>query len=139
MSVIARSATGVQVDIEAGGHSFTADEPREWGGTDVGPNPYDLMLSALAACTVMTVKMYAHRKEWPLEEVTIKLDTHRIHARDCEDCESEPGAMVDIIEKEISFEGDLSADQLDRLMEISGRCPVHRTLEGEIKIRSSRA
>ncbi len=139
MSVFARSSRGVQVEIEAGGHTFTADEPVEWGGTDVGPNPYDLLLSSLAACTVMTVEMYARRKEWPLEEVSVSLNTHKIHARDCEDCESDPGAKVDIIEKELTFTGDLTGDQRDRLLYIAGRCPVHRTLEGEIKIRSTRS
>jgi putative redox protein len=138
MSVIAHSSYGMQVGIEAGGHFITADEPVEWGGTDVGPNPYDLLLSSLAACTVMTVEMYARRKEWPLEEVSVSLSTHKIHARDCEDCESDPGAKVDIIEKEMTFTGDLSKEQRDRLLYIAGRCPVHRTLEGEIKIRSSR-
>lgn len=137
MSIIARSAGGLKIEITAGDHQFLADEPIEVGGEDAGPNPYDLLLASLAACTVMTLHMYARRKQWPLETVEIKLDTYKIHARDCEDCESDPNARVDIIERDLAFAGDLSAEQKSRLLEIADRCPVHRTLTTETKIRTT--
>jgi putative redox protein len=85
----------------------------------------------------MTIQMYAQRKGWVVEGVQIKLSTHKVHARDCEDCESDPNAKVDIIETELSFEGDLTPEQIDRLAWIAGRCPVHRTLTSETKIRTT--
>ncbi len=136
MKVKAKSLQNLQVEIEADGHRLIGDEPVEAGGDDAGPDPYGLLLSSLAACKVITVHMYARRKEWPLEAVSLSLSTHKVHARDCEDCESDPDAKVDIIEAEISFEGDLDQDQRSRLAEISDRCPVHRTLTSEVKIRS---
>ncbi len=134
--VVARTSTNVQVEITAGRHRFIADEPIGVGD-DTGPNPYELLLSALGACKVMTVHMYAGRKQWPLEGVTVSLSTDRVHARDCEDCESDPDAKVDIIECRISFQGDLTAEQVGRLTEISERCPVHQTLTSETKIRTT--
>lgn len=136
MSVVARSTDAVQVEIEADGHHFFADEPEGAGG-DTGPNPYNLLLSALGACTVMTVRMYAQRKGWPLDGVETRLEIYKVHARDCADCESEPTARVGIIEIELSLRGDLTQEQRARLSEIAGRCPVHRTLKGEIKIRTA--
>ena len=123
--------------MTAGRHRLIADEPIGTG-EDAGPDPYALLLSALGACKVITVRMYAERKGWPLETVEVSLDTHKVHARDCEDCESDPEARVDIIEVDIAFEGPLTEDQLARLVEISERCPVHRTLTGEVKIRTTR-
>jgi len=137
MGVSARSGRGLRVEIAAGRHRFLADEP-EGVGEDAGPNPYDLLLSALAACTVMTVELYARRKGWPLEEVRVELGHAKIHARDCVDCESDPAARVDIIDLALEFRGNLGAEQVARLLEIAGRCPVHRTLTGEIKIRTAR-
>jgi uncharacterized OsmC-like protein len=90
----------------------------------------------LGACKVMTVMMYAKRKGWILIDVGVVLETYKVHAKDCEDCESDPEARVDIIEVELRLNGDLSADQIQRLGEISERCPVHRTLTGEVKIRT---
>jgi putative redox protein len=138
MGVTARSTRGLQVELTAGRHRLVADEPAGVGD-DAGPNPYDLLLAALGACTVMTVELYARRKGWPLEEVRVALDHAKIHARDCADCESDPAARVDIIELTLDFAGDLSAEQRARLLEIAGRCPVHRTLTGEIKIRTAPA
>lgn len=136
MKVNAKTLQNLQVEIEADGHRLIGDEPVEAGGDDAGPDPYGLLLSALAACKVITVHMYARRKEWPLEAVNLSLSTHKVHAKDCEDCESDPDAKVDIIEAEISFEGNLDDDQRKRLAEISDRCPVHRTLTSEVKIRT---
>ncbi len=136
MSVVARSSTNFQVDIIAGRHHFVADEPLGVGD-DAGPDPYNLLLSALGACTVMTVQMYARRKNWPLSGVEVSLSTHKVHARDCEDCESDPDARVDIIERRITFRGALTSDQVARLIEIAEHCPVHRTLTSETKIRTT--
>jgi len=135
MKVTARSSTNVQVRIKSGRHEIIADEPLDIGD-DAGPDPYGLLLSSLAACTIMTVKMYANRKNWPLEDVELSLSTKKVHAKDCEDCESDPNARVDIIERQISFKGDLSPDQIDRLTDIASKCPVHRTLTSETVIRT---
>jgi putative redox protein len=138
MGITARSATGLQVEIEAGRHRLVADEPAGVGD-DAGPNPYDLLLGALAACTVMTLQLYARRKGWPLEEVGAELNHRRVHSRDCADCESDPSARVDVIEVKLRLRGDLTPEQVDRLRQIADRCPVHRTLAGEIKIRTALA
>jgi putative redox protein len=138
MIVTARNLTGYEVEIDADGHRLLADEKPEGGPTE-GPNPYALLLASLAACKIMTVQLYAERKGWELEGVHVSLDTHKIYAKDCEDCVSDPDAKVDIIEQEISFEGDLSDEQLARLAEIADRCPVHRTLTSETKIRTKLA
>jgi putative redox protein len=135
MRVIARNAQNVQVEIIAGSHTLLADEPLDVGD-DAGPDPYALLLSALGACKVMTVMMYARRKGWHLENIEVGLETYKIHAKDCEDCESNPDARVDIIEVSLKLEGNLTPEQIQRLEEISERCPVHRTLTGEIKIRT---
>jgi len=119
--------------ITAGNHTLVADEPKSVGGDDLGPNPYDYLLAALGACTAMTLRMYARHKKLPLERVTVRLHHSKIHARDCEDCESDKG-RIDRIEREILIEGDLDDTQRARLMQIADRCPVHRTLHSEVKI-----
>lgn len=121
--------------IQARNHLFSSDEPLDKGGTNLGPNPYDLLLASLGACTSMTLKMYAGRKQWPLEAVRVTLRHGRVHAEDCSDCERKSG-MIDVIDKELELEGDLDDEQRERLLEISARCPVHRTLINEVKIRS---
>ena len=136
MAVKGRSLSNLQVEITAGRHQWVADEP-VGVGDDAGPNPYDLLLGALAACKVMTCHLYANRKGWPLEAVEICLDTQKVYARDCDDCESDPKAKVDIIDVTINFKGDLDEQQVQRLTEISERCPVHRTLTSETKIRTT--
>ena len=133
MNIIARSSVNVQVEIIAGNHKLLADEPHGVGD-DAGPDPYALLLSSLGACKVMTVQMYARRKGWPLQDVEVQLNTRKVHAKDCEDCESDPNARVDIIECQISFQGDLTPEQIRRMADISERCPVHRTLTSETKI-----
>lgn len=137
MTTIGKSYQNLQVHIKASNHFLLADEPIHEEGDDAGPAPYDLLLSALAACKVMTVQMYARRKGWPLEDVIVRLNHRKISAADCEDCKSPPEAKVDIIDVELKFEGPLDETQITRLLEISERCPVHRTLVGEIKIRSA--
>ncbi|MCC7047287.1 MAG: OsmC family protein [Alphaproteobacteria bacterium] len=125
-------------DVLSGSHRLTADEPREAGGDDTGPGPYDYLLAALGACTSMTIRMYAARKAWPLQRVHVRLRHAKIHAADCADCETKVG-MVDRIEREIALDGALSAEQLAKLMEIADKCPVHRTLTSEISILTRRA
>ena len=133
--VVRGGATGFAQDIEAGQHRLAADEPVEAGGRDTGPSPYDLLLAALGACTSMTVSMYARRKQWPLEAVTVRLRHAKIHAEDCAECETKEG-MLDRIEREISLIGPLDGAQRERLLGIANRCPVHRTLVSEIDIRT---
>jgi uncharacterized OsmC-like protein len=118
-------------------HQWLADEPRNAGGDNLGPDPYEHLLAALGACTSMTIRMYANRKSWPLDSVTVRLGHHREHDRDCEDCDSKT-AQLDVIERFVEIEGELTADQQHRLMQIADRCPVHRTLEGRIDIRTVR-
>ncbi len=135
-SVVVRgSAAGFAQEIHAGPHRFHADEPESAGGTDTGPSPYDLLLAALGACTSMTVSMYARRKAWPLEDVTVHLWHSKIYAADCADCETKEG-MLDHIERDIHFAGPLTDEQRAKLLEIANKCPVHRTLTSEIDIVS---
>ena len=101
MTVTAHSLQNLQVQIQASNHHILADEPESAGGEDQGPNPYDLLLSALAACKVMTVHLYARRKQWPVETVSITLNHRKVSANECEDCETEGLAKVDIIDCEI--------------------------------------
>jgi uncharacterized OsmC-like protein len=116
-------------------HWLVADEPAAAGGTDLGPNPYEYLLAALGACTSMTLRMYARRKGIELADVKISLSHRRIHASDCEQCESTEG-FVDQIEKRISLTGKLTKEQKQRLLEIAERCPIHKTLTNEILITS---
>ncbi len=119
--------------ITAGRHVLRADEPPAVGGKNSGPTPYDLLLAGLGACTSMTLRMYAGRKKWPLEKVSVALRHEKIHAQDCADCETTEG-RVDRIEREITLTGPLDAEQRQRLLEIADKCPVHRTLESEVKV-----
>ncbi len=125
-------AGGFAQKVMVGQHRLVADEPVPMG-TDTGPTPYDFLLAGLGACTSMTVRMYADRKKWPLENVTVTLRHSRIHADDCANCETETG-HVDRIERVLRFDGDLDDDQRQRLSEIADKCPVHRTLHSEIII-----
>jgi uncharacterized OsmC-like protein/fermentation-respiration switch protein FrsA (DUF1100 family) len=125
---------GYRTDLAAGVHMLVADEPVAVGGTDEGPTPYDLLAAALAACTGMTLRMYADRKEWPLEEVLVKVTHGRVHAEHGGACEDE-GSCIEAMRREIGMRGpDLDATQRERLLEIADRCPVHRTLEGGVMI-----
>ena len=122
-----------QTEVVAGSHRFLADEPGTLGGTNTGPSPYDLLLSALGSCTVMTLRVYAARKEWPLEHVSISLRHSKVYAKDCAECETRTG-KIDRIEREITLEGDLDSEQRTRLLQIADMCPVHRTLHSEIQV-----
>ncbi len=134
--VLARTGKeGYVTDILAGKHHLLADEPFSAGGTDLGPTPYDLLLSSLGACTGMTLRMYADRKRWPLEEVKVHLAHEKRHAADSEDS-GNPNSRLDHIDKVIEIHGDLDKTQRARLLEISERCPVHRTLQSDIIINS---
>lgn len=132
--VVRGGPSGLSQQIEAGGHPLLADEPLQVGGQDTGPNPYDLLLSALGACTSMTIRLYADRKGWPLKGILIRLRHSKIHAQDCKDCETKVG-KIDLIERDIELEGPLNDEQRQRLLLIAGRCPVAMTLESEIKIQ----
>lgn len=121
--------------VRAGRHALVADEPVDAGGGDTGPGPYDYLLTALGACTSMTLRMYAEQKQWPLTRVHVRLGHRKIHAKDCRDCATREG-KVDEIMREILVEGPLTEAQRAKLLEIANRCPVHRTLTSEIKIRS---
>jgi putative redox protein len=133
--VVRGDATGFVQKIEVGSHRLEADEPVAFGGTDTGPSPYDLLLAALGTCTSMTISLFARRKGWPLENVTVSLHHSKIHATDCADCETKVG-KIDTIEREIQLTGDLTSEQRAKLMELADLCPVHRTLTSEIKIRT---
>jgi putative redox protein len=124
---------GFQTEIIAGGHRLLADEPLSVGGSDTGPNPYDYLVASLGACTSMTLRMYADRKQWPLESATVRLRHRKLHAEDCRECETEAG-MVDVIEREIELEGDLDEGQRERFVQIADRCPVHKTLHSKIEV-----
>jgi uncharacterized OsmC-like protein len=132
--VVRGGAKNFQQEITAGKHHLVADEPKSVGGGGVAPDPYDYLLASLGVCTSMTVGFYARRNHLPLENVTVSLWHSRIHARDCEDCETKDG-MVDRIDVEVELTGPLSAEQHAKLMEIAAKCPVHRTLKSEINIR----
>ena len=118
--------------ITSGNHQIIGDEPAPFG-EDLGPTPYDFLLIALGSCISMTLRMYADRKGWDMEEAEIELDQSRIYVKDCEDCHSQDG-YVHLIEKKIKFTGNLTEQQRQRLMEISEKCPVYKTLTCEIKI-----
>jgi putative redox protein len=120
--------------MTAGRHEITADEPVSVGGQDLGPDPYDLLLMSLGSCSVITMKMYAERKKWDLKDVYIELRHRKEQATGSE---KENGAMVDVIEKEMLTEGDLNEEQLEKLLEISKKCPVHRTLMNCVEIKST--
>ncbi len=134
--VVTRTEGTYRTAIQAGRHALVGDEPESVGGDDDGPTPYGFLLSALGSCTGMTLRMYADRKEWPLDETIVRLSHEKVHAEDCEDCDTEQG-QVDRITREIEIRGRLSDDQRERLFEIANKCPVHRTLLGDADVRSS--
>jgi len=132
--VVHGSARNFRQDVVAANHNLVADEPLSAGGGEAGPDPYDYLLTALGAYTSMTIGLYARRKQIPLENITVSLRHSRIYAEDCEECETKEG-MLDRIDVEVGLTGSLTAEQHAQLMEIAGKCPVHRTLTSEINIR----
>lgn len=136
--VATTDASGFRTDVVAGMHSFVADEPTAAGGTDLGPSPYELLAAALATCTTMTLKMYAGFKKLALESVTVSVTHDKIHADDCSDCDSASG-RIDEFHRKITLVGDLDDSVRRRMLEIAEKCPVHKTLHGEIKVRTTLA
>jgi uncharacterized OsmC-like protein len=132
--VVRGNVRGFLQEVVSGRHHLRADEPVSAGGSDAAPGPYDYLLIALGVCTSMTVGLYARRKQIPLEDITVSLSHSRIHAKDCEECETKEG-MLDRIDTRIKLSGSLTVEQQAKLMEIAGKCPVHRTLKSEIEIR----
>jgi putative redox protein len=126
--VVVTSLTNLRNEVRYGaGHSFITDE-------DAGPDPYTLLLAALGSCISMTVTLYARRKQWPLESVTVRLKQNRIHSKDCDVCVQGKEGYIHRIERSVSFTGPLSEEQRARLEEIAHKCPVHKTLTSEIVI-----
>jgi uncharacterized OsmC-like protein len=133
--IVHGNAKGFAQEVEIGSHELFADEPVSYGGTDTGASPYDLILAALGSCTSMTIGLYARKRGWPLEKITVSLRHFKIHAKDCDDCETKEG-RIDRIEMEIHLDGALTDEQRDKLMEISEKCPIHQTLTSEINIKT---
>jgi putative redox protein len=132
--VVVTSQKNLQHEVRyRDGQTFITDEPRAAGGDDAGPDPYTLILGALGSCISMTVHIYARRKQWPVESVTVRLRQNRIHAKDCQDCKDKEG-FIHRIERSVSVTGDLSDEQQARLQEIAHKCPVHKTLTSQIVI-----
>jgi putative redox protein len=133
--VIVTSLSNLQNEVRYGDNgALVTDEPVAAGGEDAGPDPYTLLLGALGSCISMTTMLYARRKGWPLERVTVRLRQERIHGKDCVECAKETEGYVHRIQRSVSFEGSLSEEQLTRLQEIAHKCPVHKTLTSPIVI-----
>ncbi len=125
---------GMYTNVLAGGYALVVDEPASHGGTDLGPTPYELLAAALASCTTITLQLYARRKKWPLNSVIARVSHDKVHAEDCEHCETAEG-KIDVFERRLELQGnELSDEQRERLLEIANKCPVHRTLESEIRV-----
>jgi len=132
--VIVTSQANLRNEVRYGaGHAFTTDEPVAAGGEDAGPDPYTLLLAALGSCISMTVMLYARRKQWPVESVTVRLRQNRIHAKDCKDCQQTEG-YIHRIERAVTVDGSLTDEQRARLQEIAHKCPVHKTLTSPIVV-----
>ena len=133
--VTVTSLTNLQNEVRYGeGQTLRTDEPVSAGGDGAGPDPYNLLLGALGSCISMTVTLYARRKPWPLERVTVNLSQRRVHARDCTECADNTEGYVHRIERTVQLEGELTGEQHQRLQEIAAKCPVHKTLTSPIII-----
>lgn len=133
--VVRGGAKGFVQEISSGRHRLVADEPVASGGTDRGPGPYDLLMTALGSCMSMTIALYARTKKWPLEGVVIRLSHSRVYAKDCRDCVVRDDTLLDRIDTQVQLSGALTPEQEQKLMEVAHKCPVHRTLKSEIEIR----
>jgi putative redox protein len=129
------NAAGFTQEITSGSHRLFSDEPKELGGEDAGPTPYELLAAALGACTSMTIGMYARQKQWPLASTMVRLRHSKVHADDCKDCEIKEG-MLECMERDIELIGDLTEAQRARLLEIADKCPIHRTLTRGVRVVS---
>lgn len=137
--VVTRNATdGYAATLQAGAHALVVDEPASAGGTDAGPTPYDLLLGAVGACTAITLRMYARRKGWPLDEVVVRLRTASSHAADCAEC-SEKSVGPRVLEQELELVGPLTDEQRARLRYIASRCPVKQVLQAGLTVRDASA
>ena len=133
--IVVTSQKNLQNEVRYGsGHTLITDEPSEIGGDDAGPDPYTLLLAALGSCISMTVTLYARRKQWPLEQVVVRLRQNRIHAKDCQECTQNSEGYIHRIERSVSFTGNLTEDQRTRLQEIAHKCPVHKTVTSQIVV-----
>lgn len=132
-AVVTRTESGFTTAVQVGPHHLIADEPASVGGSELGPTPYDLVSAGLGACTGMTLRMYADRKGWPLEEVQVRLHHQKVYAHDCENCQ-DPQQKIDRIERTITLTGPLDEQQRQRLAEIADKCPVHKTLEAGVRV-----
>ena len=130
-------ASGYRTDVGVRGHTLVADEPASVGGGDTGPTPYDILLASLGACTAMTLRMYADRKGWPLEEATVHLRNAQSHAEDCKNCETH-AVGIRRLERRVELKGPLTDEQRARLMAIADRCPIKQTIERGLKIENAR-
>jgi len=127
--------SGYVTEMQIGEHTLIADEPKEVGGDDLGPSPYGYLSAALGSCTSMTLRMYADHKKWDLREVRVHINHQKKHKEDCESCENK-NQKIDHFDRIIELEGNLDEVQKKRLLEIADRCPVHRTLHGEVVVNS---
>lgn len=133
---VAHTASGgFLTTLSVAGHDMLADEPVSYGGTNLGPSPYDYLSAALASCTTMTLRMYAEHKKLDFDSATVRVRHNKVHAKDCADCETTSG-KIDEFERVVSVEGEMSDDEKTRMLEIADRCPVHKTLHSEVKIRT---
>ena len=133
--VIVTSQGNLRNEVRYGaGHTFTTDEPIAAGGEDAGPDPYTLLLGALGSCISMTVTLYARRKQWPLEQVTVRLRQNRIHSKDCKECAQQAEGYIHRIERSVTLTGPLTDEQRARLQEIAHKCPVHKTITSPIVV-----
>lgn len=133
--ITAKLTTGMVVQMSNGRQTWTADEPASAGGTDTGPNPYELLLGSLAACTCITIAAYCRHKKLLLKSVSTSYDFKRIHADDCEDCDEADQGMIDHITSNVHVDGEFDDAQRERIAQIATRCPVHKTLTNGIRIK----
>lgn len=133
--VVRGSVAGFTQEITIGSHRLFSDEPKEDGGQNAGPSPYELLAASLGACTSMTLGMYARRKQWPLASVIVRLRHSKTHATDCVNCDKDQ-VMLDRIDRDIELTGDLTGEQRSKLLEIADKCPVHRTLTKGMRIHT---